>query len=278
MRVLVTGALGMLGRDLVPELERRGHEVTAVDLEVDITNPAQVDACAAACRPEAVFHLAAFTDVDGAEAREDLALAVNGAGTGNVARAARRAGAALVAVSTDYVFGGDAPDPYPEDAPTGPATAYGRTKLAGERAALAEHPDGARIARPAWQYGRPGRNIVETMRQQGAERGEVRVVDDQIGCPTWTRDLVPALIGLLARPPGVWHTAGGGAPVSWAGFTEAIFAGAGLECPVVRVSSREFVRPAPRPANSALAVTRPGSPRLRDWRLALGDYLKERER
>ena len=166
MRVLVTGAAGMLGRDLVPLL-LADHEVTAVDLDVDITDPRAVDACVAGARPEAVFHLAAWTDVDGAEEHEADALVVNGAGTANVARAAARAGAALVVVSTDYVFDGTS-SPYAEDASVAPIGAYGRTKLAGEQAALAEHPTGTRIARTAWLYGAHGRNFVDTMRRLGA--------------------------------------------------------------------------------------------------------------
>lgn len=272
MRVLVTGAAGMLGRDLVPLL-LADHEVTAVDLDVDITDPRAVDACVAGARPEAVFHLAAWTDVDGAEEHEADALVVNGAGTANVARAAARAGAALVVVSTDYVFDGTS-SPYAEDASVAPIGAYGRTKLAGEQAALAEHPTGTRIARTAWLYGAHGRNFVDTMRRLGAERDEVTVVADQEGCPTWTRDLAPALVALLDQPPGIYHTAGAGS-VSWAGFAEAIFAEVGLGCRVVPVTTAAFGSPAPRPARSVLAVTKPGAPRLRDWRDALVDYLRE---
>lgn len=272
MRVLVTGAAGMLGRDLVPLLAA-DHEVTAVDMDVDITDPTAVDACVAECRPDAVFHLAAWTDVDGAEEHEGDALVVNGVGTANVARAAARAGAALIVVSTDYVFDGTAA-PYDEDAPVAPIGAYGRTKLAGEEAALAEHPKGTRIARTAWLYGAHGRNFVDTMRRLGAARDEVTVVADQEGCPTWTRDLAPALVALLDQPPGVYHTAGEGS-VTWAGFAEAIFAEAALDCRVTPVTTAEFGRSAPRPAHSVLAVTKPEAPRLRHWREALVDYLKE---
>jgi dTDP-4-dehydrorhamnose reductase len=262
----------MLGRDLVPLLAA-DHDVTAVDMDVDITDPKAVDACVADCRPEAVFHLAAWTDVDGAEEHEVDALVVNGVGTANVARAAERAGAALVVVSTDYVFDGT-DSPYDEDAPVAPIGAYGRTKLAGEEAALAEHPKGTRIARTAWLYGAHGRNFVDTMRRLGAERDEVTVVADQEGCPTWTRDLAPALVALLDQPPGIYHTAGSGS-VTWAGFAEAIFAEAGLDCRVSPVTTAEFGRPAPRPARSILAVTKLGAPCLRHWRGALVDYLKE---
>jgi len=273
MRVLVTGAAGMLGRDLVPHLAAR-HEVTAVDLEVDVIDPAAVRDCVRACRPEGVVHLAAWTDVDGAEAREDEAAAVNAGGTGNVAAAAAEAGAALVVPSTDYVFDGRKGAPYAEDDAPAPLSAYGRTKLAGERAALARHPDGTRIARTAWLYGAGGRNFVDTMRRLGAERDAVEVVDDQVGSPTWTRDLAPAIEALLDLPAGVYHTAGAGS-VSWAGLAAAVFEEAGLACRVRPIATARLGRPAPRPALSALAVTRPGAPRLRDWREALRDYLGE---
>jgi dTDP-4-dehydrorhamnose reductase len=264
----------MLGRDLVPHLAGGGHLVTAVDMEVDVTDARAVEACVDDARPEAVLHLAAWTDVDGAEAHEDMALLVNGGGAGNVARAAARAGAALVVVSTDYVFDGASGRDHAEDDPPHPLGAYGRTKLAGERAALAAHPDGTRIARTAWLYGRHGPNFVDTMLRLAAERDEVAVVDDQVGCPTWTRDLAPALEALLGLPPGVYHTAGGGS-VTWAGLAREVFALAGVDCRVRPVTTAEFGRPAPRPPRGVLAVTRPGAPRLRHWRDALADYLGE---
>lgn len=271
MRVLVTGAAGMLGHDMVAHLSPR-HEVTAVDLDVDVTDLGAVRACVAEHRPEAIFHLAAWTDVDGAEASEEAAAAVNATGAGNVAIAAAEAGAAMVLPSTDYVFDGRKGAAYVEDDPTGPLGAYGRTKLDGERAALAAHPAGVRVARTAWLYGASGRNFVDTMRGLAADRDEVTVVADQEGCPTWTRDLAPALEYLVGCPPGIYHTAGGGS-VTWAGFAEAIFAEAGLRCRVVPITTADLGRPAPRPEYSPLAVTRAGAPRLRHWREALKDYL-----
>lgn len=272
MRAFVTGAAGMLGHDLVPALRAAGHEVAAVDLETDVTDADTIGGAIAEARPEAVFHLAAWTDVDGAEANEEAALRVNGGGTGNVARAAALVGAALVVVSTDYVFDGVTAAGYGEDDPPAPIGAYGRTKLAGEQAALAAHPAGIRIARTAWLYGAGGRNFVDTMRTLGAERDEVAVVADQTGSPTWTCDLAPALIALVDRPAGIYHTAGAGS-VTWAAFAEAIFAESGIDCAVRPVSTAEFGRPAPRPAWSILRVTKAGAPRLRHWREALHDYL-----
>jgi dTDP-4-dehydrorhamnose reductase len=274
VRVLVTGAAGMLGRDLLAHLAARGDDPVGVDMEVDIRDPAAVGACLDRVRPDAVIHCAAWTDVDGAEGAEDAALAVNGAGAGNVAAAAARHGVPLVQVSTDYVFDGTSADDYAEDAPTAPIGAYGRTKLAGELAVLAAHPGGARIARTAWLYGAGGRNFVDTMRRVGAERDEVTVVDDQLGCPTWARDLAPALRDLLELPPGIYHTAGAGS-VTWAGFAREIFRLGGIPCRVLPITTQELGRPAPRPARSVLAVTRPDAPRLRDWREALADYIAE---
>lgn len=272
--MLVTGAAGMLGRDLVPVLEQQGHDVTAVDLDVDITDPAAVDACFARVRPEAVFHLAAWTNVDAAEEHEPQALAVNGDGSGNIAAAAAREAVPVVCVSTDYVFAGTSSDGYAEDDPTGPIGAYGRTKLAGERAARNAHPDGVRIARTAWLYGAHGNNFVDTMRRLGTDRDEVTVVADQLGSPTWTRDLAPALVALLDRPAGIYHTAGGG-EVTWADFAREIFRRSEIECRVRDVTTAQFGRPAPRPAVSILRVTKDGAPRLRDWREALSEYLVE---
>jgi len=270
----VTGAAGMLGRDVMAFLAANGDDPVGVDMEVDIRDPAAVGACLDEVRPEAVIHCAAWTDVDGAEEREADALAVNGAGAGNVAAAAARHGVPMVQLSTDYVFDGTSPDDYPEDAPTAPIGAYGRTKLAGEEAALAAHPGGVRIARTAWLYGAHGRNFVDTMRRAGAERDEVTVVDDQLGCPTWTRDLAPALRALIDLPAGVYHTAGAGS-VTWAGFAAEIFRRSAIDCAVLPITTAQLGRPAPRPARSVLRVTRPGAPRLRDWREALADYIAE---
>ena len=144
-------------------------------------------------------------------------------------------------VSTDYVFDGASRRDYAEDDPAAPLGAYGRTKLAGERAVLEEHPHGARIARTAWLYGRHGRNFVDTMCRAAGERDEVAVVDDQEGSPTWTRDLAPVLVALLDRPPGVYHTTGAGS-ATWADFAEAIFAEAAIACRVRRITDRKSTR------------------------------------
>lgn len=275
MRVLVTGANGMLGRDLTAHLAALGHEVTGVDLETDIRDPQAIGRAVRSASPAMVVNCAAWTDVDGAEADEPAAYAINALGAANVATAARQAGAGIVQVSTDYVLPGVDPAGYAEDAPLAPVGAYGRTKLAGELAVRCCHPDGARIARTAWLYGRHGRNFVDTMLSLAAERDEVSVVADQTGCPTWTVDLAAALAALLTAPPGVYHTAGSGR-VSWADLARRVFTATGVSCRVRDITTTELGRPAPRPAWSVLRVTRADAPRLRDWDAALDDYLADK--
>lgn len=275
MTALVIGHRGMLGTDLMGHLLGQGHEVVGRDLpELDITDRKAVIRAVSEAGADAVFHLAAWTDVDAAEEHEVQALLVNGEGTRNVAIACREAGATLVAVSTDYVFPGTG-GPYDEDAATDPIQAYGRTKLAGERLAEMEYPDGTRIARTAWLYGANGRNFVDTMLGLAATRDQVDVVADQTGCPTWTKDLCPALVALVDQPAGVFHTAGGGS-TTWADFAREIFRLARVDCRVVDTTTAALARPAPRPETSILEVTRPGAPRLRAWEDALADYIGER--
>lgn len=276
MKALVIGHRGMLGTDLMDHLAAEGHEAVGLDLpEIDITDRRQVVRAVAEVAPDVVFHLAAWTDVDGAEENEEQALLVNGEGTRNVAIAAREAGAVLVAVSTDYVFPGTG-GPYREDDATDPLQAYGRTKLAGERLAELEYPEGTRIARTAWLYGANGRNFVDTMIGLGQDpsRDHVNVVADQEGCPTWTRDLCPALVQIAGLPPGIYHAAGGGS-TTWAGFAREAFRLADVPCEVRDTTTEAFNRPAPRPAVSVLEVTHEGAPRLRAWEDALADYVRE---
>jgi dTDP-4-dehydrorhamnose reductase len=273
MRLLVTGAAGMLGRDVVAAANDAGHEVVALArADLDITDAAAVRAAVLDARPGAVVNCAAWTDVDGAEADEPAATAVNGDGAGRVAAAAAEAGALLVHVSSDYVFDGDAGEPYPENAPTGPRSAYGRSKLAGEHAVAAAGGRSA-IVRSSWLFGPHGRNFVDTMRRVGAERDEVAVVDDQIGCPTYTGHLAPALVTIAERgPTGVLHVAGDGR-CSWFDLAVATFAKAGIDCRVRPQGTAELGRPAPRPAFSALASTRSDAPVLPDWREGLRAHL-----
>ncbi len=274
MRILVTGAGGMLGQDVVAAVRAAGHEPVGLDrAELDVTDAGAVRAAVAAAAPDVVVNCAAYTNVDGAEAEEALALAINGAGAGNVARA----GVRTIHVSTDYVFDGTKGGPYFEDDPVGPRSAYGRTKLAGERE-VAAAGEAHTIARTAWLFGTGGGNFVETMLRLAADRDEVAVVGDQVGCPTFTGHLARALVELAGRDaPGVRHVAGAGS-CSWNAFAKEIFRQAGVECPVADASSAEMARPAPRPANSVLHATRPGTPYLPAWEDGLAEYLAARER
>jgi dTDP-4-dehydrorhamnose reductase len=269
MRLLVTGAAGMLGRDVVAAAESVGHDVTALARrDLDIADPAAVRAAVTATRPDAVINCAAWTDVDGAEEHEGDATRVNGEGAGNVAGAAPY----VVHVSSDYVFDGTATTPYREDAQTGPAGAYGRSKLAGELA-VAAAGDHA-VVRSAWLFGVHGKNFVATMLRLAEDRDEVNVVADQIGCPTFTGHLAPALVEIAERRlSGILHVAGAG-QCSWHELAQATFDEAAVDCRALPVTTAEFPRPAPRPAWSVLGSTRPDAPVLPPWREGLSAYLR----
>jgi dTDP-4-dehydrorhamnose reductase len=276
MRIVVTGAGGMLGRDVQRACDHASVDCVGLPrAELDVTDAQACVEAVGTHRPDALINCAAWTDVDGAEEHEAAALALNGDGAGNVARACALAGAHLVHVSTDYVFNGTATRPYVESDPVSPLGAYGRTKLEGERHVTRELP-GAAIARSAWLFGTAGRNFVDTMLRLAADRGEVSVVDDQVGCPTWTGHLAPALLALAAAPTlgGVFHVAGAGR-CSWHDFALEIFAQAGVECRVRAASTADLERPAPRPAWSVLGTERNG-PRLPDWTEGLAGFLAER--
>ena len=276
-RWLVTGAGGLLGQDVVDVLGRRpGIETTAMRrADLDITDADAVDAAVAG--HDVVVNAAAWTDVDGAETDEDAAHAVNAVGAGTVAAACARRGARMLHVSTDYVFAGEATTPYPEDADPGPRTAYGRTKLDGERAVLAS---GARVSvvRTAWLYGEHGKNFVATMLRLADGVGPVDVVEDQRGSPTWSADLAAALaaLGSSEAPDGIYHVTNRG-ETTWYGLARAVFAGAGADPGRVQpTTSERFQRPAPRPAYSVLGTARWDShdlPTPRPWEEALAYAL-----
>jgi dTDP-4-dehydrorhamnose reductase len=256
-RVLITGAGGQLGRALAEELA--AEEVVALTREewdVSLPAPPGLD-------PELVLHAAAWTDVDGAEDDPQGAAAVNVGGTANVAAL----GAPLVAFSTDYVFDGTKREPYVESDGPRPESAYGRTKLHGEAAAGEE----AWIVRSSWLFGPTGHNFVRTMLRLGVERDEVAVVDDQRGCPTYVGHLAAAVREVVELPYGIWHVAADG-DCTWAELAEAIFAEAGLDCRVRRVTTAELGRPAPRPAYSVLRSEK-GAPTLPHWREGLRECL-----
>ncbi|NNN30144.1 dTDP-4-dehydrorhamnose reductase [Streptomyces sp. S3(2020)] len=279
MKWLVTGAGGMLGRDTVDELTRRGEQVTALDrAALDITDPDAVESVLAGHHPDLVVNCAAYTAVDDAETDEKQALLINGDGPRNLARACAARGARLVHVSTDYVFAGDARGtPYPEDHPTAPRTAYGRTKLAGEQAVLEELPETGAVLRTAWLYGAHGRNFVSTMIALEASRDTVDVVDDQRGQPTWSADVATRIadLGPLSGrdASGLFHATSSG-ETTWYGLAREVFRHLGADPDRVRpVGSAAYPRPAPRPAYSALGHARwerAGLAPIRDWREALG--------
>ncbi|WP_086564089.1 dTDP-4-dehydrorhamnose reductase [Streptomyces africanus] len=282
MRWLITGAGGMLGHDVVGELTRRGDEVTGLDrAALDITRSDAVDTAVRDHRPDLVVNCAAYTAVDDAESDEARALRINGDGPRLLARACAAHGARMIHVSTDYVFAGEArTTPYPEDHPTGPRTAYGRTKLAGERAVLEELPGASAIVRTAWLYGVHGANFVRTMIGLEARRDTVDVVDDQRGQPTWSADVAERIADLGVRlgpdAHGVFHATSSG-EATWYELAREVFALVGADPDRVRpTSSAAFPRPAPRPAYSALAHRRwqeIGLPLPRDWRSALHEAL-----
>jgi dTDP-4-dehydrorhamnose reductase len=275
MRVLITGAAGMLGQDVVSAAEEAGHEaVPLTRAQLDLTDRAAVAEAIVAARPDAVINCAAWTNVDGAESEPERATAVNGPGAGHVAAAAAQAGAWVVHVSTDYVFDGEKPEPYVESDPVGPVSAYGRSKLEGERAVAAAAPGQHTIVRTAWVFGSGGKCFPKTILRAASERPELSVVCDQIGCPTFTGHLAQALVMLAAqRTPGVLHVAGAG-QCSWHEFAAAIVAAGGLDCPVRPVTTAEYPLPARRPANSVLISER-GAPELPDWRTGLAAFMSE---
>ncbi len=277
MRIVVTGSEGMLGLRLVEEARRRGHQVTGLDRpRFELGRPDEAAAMILAADPELVVHGAAITDVDGCESQAELAMTINGEASGAVATAAAKAGARCVYVSTDYVFPGDKDLPYLEDDSTGPATAYGRSKLRGEELVGEQ---GGSVLRLSWSFGPGGPNFVATIAGLLRDGKTLKVVDDQHGAPTYTRDSARAILDLGERGgEGIYHCSNGG-ETTWFGFARAIAAGLGL--PAERVTpcgSDEYPRPAPRPANSRLGGDRltelRGMP-LPPWEDALGRYLEE---
>ncbi|MHA6693980.1 dTDP-4-dehydrorhamnose reductase [Homoserinimonas sp. A520] len=271
MRYLVTGAGGMLGHDLQTVLD--GRSVTALSrADLDVTDLEAVRAASAG--HDVIINAAAYTKVDDAEEREDLAYAVNATGAGNLATAAAENGATLVQLSTDYVFDGTATTPYAEGSPLGPVSAYGRTKAEGERLAQKLNSGRTHVIRTAWLYGQHGPNFAKTMLRLASERDELTVVSDQVGQPTWTLDLARQIVALLDReaPAGIYHGTNSGQG-SWYDFAQAIFTAVGLDADRVKpTDSSGFVRPAPRPSYSVLghdAWEAVGLAPMRDWREAL---------
>jgi dTDP-4-dehydrorhamnose reductase len=275
-RWLVVGAAGMLGRDLVGRLDDAGADVLGLDRQaLDVTDAAAVRATLAGCRPDVVVNCAAWTAVDDAESREAEALRVNGEAAAHLAMASAESGAIMLQVSTDYVFAGDAETPYAEDDRPDPRTAYGRTKLAGERAVRDALPYHGYVVRTAWLYGAGGANFVRTMIRLERSKDTLDVVDDQRGQPTWTSDLAGQLIALGRAavagraPAGIYHGTSSG-DGTWFDLARETFRLLGADPARVRpTTSDAYVRPAPRPAYSVLGHGRwrdAGIAPIRDWR------------
>ncbi|MGJ7910697.1 dTDP-4-dehydrorhamnose reductase [Neobacillus sp. LXY-1] len=278
MKVVVTGAAGQLGQDVVKELEKKGHQAVGIDRsELDITVEADVLAYMNEVKPDAILHCAAYTNVDAAEENEEVAYQINALGTEYLAKAAKQTGAKLLYISTDYVFNGNATEPYETDHPTDPIGAYGRTKLAGEQL-LQKHLEQFFIVRTAWVFGAYGQNFVKTMLRLGKERGEVGVVHDQVGSPTYTVDLARFMVELVETDRyGVYHATNNGV-CSWYEFAVEIFKQAGVEVKVNPLTTEQFPRPAARPKYSVLSkkmLEEQGFTPLQDWKAALDAYLIE---
>jgi dTDP-4-dehydrorhamnose reductase len=275
LRWLITGAGGQLGTDLQQAMAASGDDVRALrHSELDIADPMAVAKAVADLAPDVVVNAAAYTAVDAAESDEDAAHRVNTVGPATIAAALAGHGGKLIQVSTDYVFAGDASVPYEVDDPTGPRSAYGRTKLGGEQAVRGLLPDASYVVRTAWVYGMTGGNFVKTIARLERERDTISVVDDQRGAPTWSADLAVALVelGRSDAPRGVYHCTNAG-DTTWFGFARAIFEELGADpARVLPTTTDAFPRPAPRPAYSVLsnlAWRRAGLTPLPHWRDAL---------
>jgi len=276
VKLLVTGAAGMLGRDVMLAAGNAGHQVVGFGhAELDIAAGTAVNAKIEGERPDVVINCAAWTDVDGAEESEGEATRINGEAAGNVAAAAAAVGASVVYVGSDYVFDGSKGAPYVETDQTAPLSAYGRSKLAGEEATRAANKRHF-IVRSAWLFGTGGSNFVETMLRLAADHGEVLVVRDQVGSPTYTWHLAYGIVRLIEGVEfGIHHMAAAGS-CSWYEFAREIFEQANVECKVMSATTEMLGRPAPRPAYSALTSQREHAIELPSWQDGLAAYLSQR--
>ena len=276
MRIAVTGAAGMLAKALLPQLESAKHELLALSRDqADVTSFPALRAAIEPFKPQWVIHLAAFTRVDECEREAELAFRVNGLGARNAALVAAACGAAVLTISTDYVFDGRGKRPYREYDHVGPLSVYGRSKWAGEEAVRdASHRHV--IVRTAWLYGAGGANFVDSILRKARHGEPLAVVDDQRGSPTWTNDLARALVGLVSASEfGTYHCTNGG-ECTWHELAEHVIRRAGHDGPVERTTTAALARPAPRPAYSVLDgswcehVT---GHRMPHWKDAVDRYL-----
>ncbi len=283
MKVLVTGVKGQLGYDAVNELEKRGHIAVGVDIaEMDITDKVNVSRIMSEVKPDAVIHCAAWTAVDAAEDNEEKVRLVNAVGTENIATECNKLGCKMVYISTDYVFDGKGEEPWQPDCKDyKPLNVYGQTKLEGELA-VAERLERFFIVRIAWVFGKNGKNFIKTMLNIGKTHDTVRVVNDQIGTPTYTFDLARLLVDMVETEKyGYYHATNEGGYISWYDFTKEIYRQVGYGTKVVPVSTAEYgLSKAARPFNSRLDKSKlvaNGFKPLPDWRDALSRYLEELE-
>ncbi len=285
MRVLVTGVKGQLGYDVVNELKKRGHEPIGVDVEeMDITDAQAVSRVIGEAQPNAVIHCAAWTAVDAAEDEEnrEKVRLVNAVGTENIATVCKQLGCKMMYISTDYVFNGQGIDPWEADCRDyAPLSVYGQTKLEGELA-VSRLLERYFIVRIAWVFGLNGKNFIRTMLRVGETHDTLRVVNDQIGTPTYTYDLARLLVDMIETEKyGYYHATNEGGYISWADFAMEIFRQAGMSTQVIPVTTEEYgISKAARPANSRLdksKLKRNGFEPLPTWQDALARYLKELE-
>ncbi|MGH7741805.1 MAG: dTDP-4-dehydrorhamnose reductase [Candidatus Eiseniibacteriota bacterium] len=281
MKILVTGAGGMLAKAVEAALERSGQDQWSMKTHqaLNVTAP-HLTAMIGEYQPDWILHLAAFTQVDNCEEQESHAFKVNAEGARNVARAAVDLGAAVLMVSTDYVFSGESNAPYREDDPTGPLSVYGKSKLAGEEAVREVAPDQHLIVRTSWLYGHGGRNFVDTILERVKAGEPLKVVEDQLGSPTWTVDLAEGLLRLISRDArGTFHCTNRG-ECSWFDLAGYVLAQSGLEASLTRTDSASLGRPAPRPKYSVLNLDkfeRFTEWKMPEWRSAVDRYLASRQ-
>lgn len=271
MKILVTGAKGMLGQDLCPILEDEDFDVIETDIEnLDITNTENIDEVFNIYKPDFVIHCAAYTNVDKAEEEKELAFKINAEGTKNLAASCQKSDIPILYISTDYVFDGSKKGKYIPDDKTNPINIYGASKLSGEEAV--KQNSKYYITRTSWLYGHHGKNFVETMISL-KDKEEIKVVDDQIGCPTWTVELANAIVKIITKelPYGTYHVCGSG-NTSWFGFAKKIFELYGTKVNLTPCSTEEFPRPAKRPKNSVMENNR----MCRKWETALKEYMELR--
>lgn len=287
MKVFVTGVNGQLGHDVVKELTKRGHSAYGSDIKdceypMDITCRHEVERIITEIHPDAIIHCAAWTNVDGAEAEEnrEKVYKINVEGTDNIAQVAKTIDAKTVYISTDYVFNGQGTEPWGADCKDyAPLNYYGLTKLNGERA-VSSQLEKYFIVRIAWVFGLNGKNFIKTMLNVGKTHDEVRVVNDQIGTPTYTKDLARLLVDMIETEKyGYYHATNEGGFISWYDFTEEIYKQAGMDTKVIPVTTAEYgLSVAKRPYNSRLdksKLTENGFKPLPDWKDALSRYLTE---